>query len=175
MAAPYHPFAPSSDDSRLGGMLPSDSDDSGPRHHFFPTASGLVDGVAPRPGCSEGSGPKSCHCSNIWHLPSLSDEVRLLGAWVSSRGDDCQDQHRHGYSMGTVRLSGSPRLKVLEGKAALQDLNPSTQSFLPDNRTNMALLCWTSYRTLMVDARQNQNLLPSVHFTCVTVLVTITV
>lgn len=78
-AAPHHPFAPSSDYSGLGGLPHSDSDKSGLRRHFFPTASGLVDGATSRPGHSESSNPKSCSCSDVWRLPSLSDEVRLSG------------------------------------------------------------------------------------------------
>lgn len=74
-AEQYHPFAPLSDDSGFGGLPDVDSDDSGPRWHYFRTSSGMVDGAPRMAGVRQGASDQGARDRTwmlSWKLPPMS-------------------------------------------------------------------------------------------------------
>lgn len=77
-ANPPVPFAPSRDDSCLGGLPSDDPDHCSPRRHDFRTISGVADGSDQAGGLHEGncSGRAGCGRVHHWKLPPMCSEVK---------------------------------------------------------------------------------------------------
>lgn len=135
IADPYVLFPPSSDDSGFGDLPKSNSDDSDPRSHFFPTTSGQVDGVHLLVGDRHEGGSRPGSSQAAWKLPAMVLQVCMpdLGpphafAWSSRRDAAC-----YGWQAGTLVPPVATRCEKEK-----TNLKATTQPFKPVNPRALA-------------------------------------